>query len=70
MAVISYAYISNLIVTMLVGIFYASIGSANIGMFQLCLFVPIMLFSIIFLKLKVKETKGTDLNKVGEGEAE
>ena len=55
---------------MLVGIFYASIGSANIGMFQLCLFVPIMLFSIIFLKLKVKETKGTDLNKVGEGEAE
>ena len=70
MAVISYAYISNLIVTMLVGIFYSSIGSANIGMFQLCLFVPIMLFSIIFLKLKVKETKGTDLNKVGEGEAE
>ena len=26
--------------------------------------------AIIFLKLKVKETKGTDLNKVGEGEAE
>ena len=47
MAVISYAYISNLIVTMLVGIFYASIGSANIGMFQLCLFVPIMLFGMI-----------------------
>ncbi len=68
MAVISYAYISNLIVTMLVGIFYARIGSANIGVFQLAFFVPIILFSIIFLKLKVKETKGTDLNKVGEEE--
>ncbi|MBO6158639.1 MAG: MFS transporter [Firmicutes bacterium] len=66
MAVISYMYFSNLVVTMLVGIFYSHIGSARIGIFQLCFFVPIMLFSIIFLKLKVKETKDTDLSKVGE----
>lgn len=70
MAVISYMYISNLIVTMLVGIFYSSIGSARIGVFQLCFFVPIILFSILFLKLKVKETKDTDLTKVGEEEAQ
>ena len=63
-------YISNLIVTMLVGIFYSSIGSARIGVFQLCFFVPIILFSILFLKLKVKETKDTDLTKVGEEEAQ
>ncbi len=69
MAVISYAYISNLIVSMLVGIFYSHIGSARIGVFQLCFFVPIILFSIIFLKLKVKETKDTDLSKVGEEES-
>lgn len=68
MAVISYAYISNLIVSMLIGIFYPYIGSAKIGVFQLCFFVPIILFSILFLKLKVKETKGTDLSKVGEEE--
>lgn len=68
MAVISYTYISSLIVGMLVGIFYSSIGSANIGVFQLCFFVPIILFSILFLKLKVKETKDTDLSKVGEKE--
>ena len=66
MAVISYTYISNILVTMILGIFYGRIGSANIGCFQLCFFIPIILFSIIFLKLKVKETKGTDLSKVGE----
>ena len=68
MAVISYAYISNLLVSMLVGVFYGYIGSANIGVFQLCFFVPIILFSIIFLKLKVRETKDTDLSRVGEEE--
>ena len=66
MAVISYMYISNSIVSILVGVFYDKIGSARIGVFQLCFFVPIILFSIIFLKLKVKETKDTDLSKVGE----
>jgi len=68
MAVISYAYISNIIVSILVGVFYQSIGSANIGVFQLCFFVPIMIFSVLFLKLKVKETKDTDLTKVGQEE--
>ncbi|MBQ6551708.1 MAG: MFS transporter [Lachnospiraceae bacterium] len=66
MAVISYMYLSNILVSMLVGIFYGKIGSAKIGVFELCFFVPIILFSIIFLKLKVKETKDTDLNTVGE----
>ncbi len=64
MAVISYMYFSNMLVSMLVGIFYNKIGSARIGIFELCFFIPIILFSIIFLKLKVKETKDTDLSKV------
>ena len=66
MSLISYAYISNLIVTMLVGIFYDRIGSARIGTFQLFFFVPFILFTIIMLKLKIKETKDTDLSTVGE----
>ena len=64
MAVISYMYFSNMLVSMLVGIFYNRIGSANIGVFQFAFFAPIILFSIIFLKLKVRETKDTDLSKV------
>ena len=64
MSLVSYAYISNLIVSMLVGIFYPAIGSANIGIFQLCLFAPIMIFSVVILKLKIKETKDTDLTQV------
>ncbi len=68
MSLISYAYISNLIVTMLVGIFYDRIGSAKIGTFQLFFFVPVILITIAVLKLKVKETKDTDLSAVGEGE--
>ncbi len=64
MSLISYAYISNLIVTMLVGIFYDRIGSARIGVFQLCFFVPIILITIIMLKFGIKETKDTDLAKV------
>ncbi len=66
MAVISYMFVSSSIVSILVGVFYDRIGSARIGVFQLCFFVPIILFSIIFLKLKVKETKDTDLSRVGE----
>ncbi len=64
MSLVSYAYISNLVVSMLVGIFYPAIGSANIGVFQLCLYAPIMIFSVIILKLKIKETKDTDLTQV------
>lgn len=68
MSLISYAFISNLIVTMLVGVFYDKIGSAKIGSFQLFFFVPFILITIVGLKLKVKETKDTDLSAVGEGE--
>ena len=68
MSLISYAYISNLIVTMLVGVFYDKIGSAKIGTFQLLFFVPFILITVLVLKLKVKETKDTDLSHVGEEE--
>ena len=64
MSLVSYAYISNLVVSMLVGVFYPAIGSTNIGIFQLCLYAPIMIFSVIILKLKIKETKDTDLTNV------
>ena len=70
MSLISYAYISNLVVTMLVGVFYDRIGSAKIGTFQLFIFVPFILITIIVLKLKVRETKDTDLSTVGEEKEE
>ncbi len=65
MSLISYAYISNLIVTMLVGVFFDRIGSAKIGTFQLFFFVPVILITIAVLKLKIRETKDTDLSAVG-----
>jgi len=64
MAVISYAFITNLIISILVGVFYPAIGSANIGTFQLMFFVPAMLISIILLKLKIRETKDIDLTTI------
>jgi hypothetical protein len=54
----------NLIISILVGVFYPAIGSANIGTFQLMFFVPAMLISIILLKLKIKETKDIDLTTI------
>ncbi|MCR5153575.1 MAG: MFS transporter [Lachnospiraceae bacterium] len=68
MSLLSYAYITNMIATTLVSVFYTKIGSSNIGIFQLIFFVPIMLFSATFLLIKVKETKNTDLEKIGEEE--
>ena len=53
-------------ITMLVGVFYDRIGSARIGTFQLFFFVPFILITIVVLKLKVRETKDTDLASVGE----
>ena len=64
MSVLSYASITNMLASMLVGIFFTKIGSANIGTFQLCFFVPIMIISVLFLKLNVKETKDVDMAHV------
>ncbi len=53
------------IVGLLVGILFPIIGgSKNIGYFQLFVFVPVILLSIILLGFKVKETKGINLDNV------
>ena len=51
------------IIALLVGILFPTIGgSKNIGYFQLFVLVPIILITIILLMIKVKETKGVDLD--------
>ena len=42
------------------------LGSNNICFFQLFVFVPIMILSVILLMTKVKETKGIDMDNVEE----
>ena len=70
MSLLSYAYVTSMISTILVGVFYQHIGSENIGVFQLIFFAPIMIFSAVFLKVTVKETNGRDLTKVGGDDEE
>ena len=52
------------IVGLLVGVFFKVIGADNIGFFQLAIFVPVILLSVILLAIKVKETKGIDMDNV------
>ena len=53
------------IIGLLVGILFPFIGgSQNIGFFQLFIFVPIIILSVVLLGLKVKETKGIDLDNI------
>ena len=69
MALISYTYVTCILTGIVVGVLYDKIGSANIGVFQMCFFVPIMLFSILFLMFKVRETKNIDMQAI-KGEEE
>lgn len=53
------------IIGLLVGILFPVIGgSKNIGYFQLFVFVPVIIISIVLLAIKVKETKGIDLDNI------
>lgn len=53
------------IIGLLVGILFPVIGgSQNIGFFQLFVFVPVIIVSIVLLAIKVKETKGINLDNV------
>jgi len=62
---ITYTGAVSKILGLLVGILFPVIGgSANIGYFQLFIFVPIIVVSVVLLALKVKETKGIDLDNV------
>ena len=56
------------IIGLLVGILFPVIGgAANIGYFQLFVFVPVLAISVLLLALKVKETKGIDLDNIEAG---
>ncbi len=55
------------IIGLLLGILFPIIGgSKNVGYLQLFIFVPVVIITIILLGLKVKETKGINLDKVEE----
>ncbi|MBO4363525.1 MAG: MFS transporter [Clostridia bacterium] len=54
------------IIGLLVGILFSYIGSSGIGYLQIGTFVPVLIISITLLAIKVKETKGIDMNNVEE----
>lgn len=69
LGLIQYTAITNMLLTMIIGICYQFIGSLNIGLLQLAFFVPIMVFVILFVRKNLKETKDVDLNAIGTEQA-
>lgn len=65
---LQYTALSNMVVTILVGVLYQFIGSRNIGLIQLVFFVPFMLLSILYVQKHLQETKDVDLTEVGQEE--
>lgn len=54
------------IIGLLVGSLFTFIGAGNIGFLQLGTFIPSILVSCVLLAIKVKETKGIDMDRVEE----
>ena len=54
------------IVGLLIGILYSTITYQRIGYFQAFVIVPVLIVSIVLLMIKVKETKGIDMDNVEE----
>ena len=65
---LQYTALSNMFVTIIVGILYQYIGSKNIGLIQLVFFVPFMLLSVLYVQKHLRETKDVDLTEVGQEE--
>lgn len=62
---LQYTALSNMVLTIVIGVLYSSIGSRNIGLLQLAFFVPFMLLSIFYVKKHLRETSDVDLNEAG-----
>lgn len=54
------------IIGLVVGILFVNIGANGIGYLQIFTFVPVIIVSIILLAVKVKETKGIDMDNIEE----
>lgn len=52
------------IIGLVVGILFVNIGSGGIGYLQIFTFVPVIAISVCLLMIKVKETKGIDMDNV------
>lgn len=64
-ALLQYTALSNMVVTILIGVCYTFIGSLRIGWMQLIFFIPAMLLSVLYVKKHLRETEGVDLNEAG-----
>ena len=68
---LQYTALSNMVVTIIIGVLYQFIGSRKIGLIQLVFFIPFMLLSILYVQKHLRETKDVDLSEAGkESEAE
>ena len=63
---LQYTALSNMLVTIIIGVLYQFIGSRMIGLVQLVFFVPFMLLSVLYVRKHLKETKDVDLNEAGQ----
>lgn len=66
---LQYTALSNMVVTIIVGVLYQFIGSRMIGLIQLVFFIPFMLLSILYVQKHLRETKDVDLSEAGKEEA-
>ncbi|MBO4887846.1 MAG: MFS transporter [Firmicutes bacterium] len=66
LGLIQYTALSNILLTIIIGVCYQFIGSRAIGLLQLAFFVPMMIIVILFVKKNLKETQGVDLNAIGK----
>ncbi|MDO5138237.1 MAG: MFS transporter [Oscillospiraceae bacterium] len=65
---LQYTALSNMVVSIIVGVLYQYIGSRNIGLIQLIFFVPFMLLSVLYVQKHLRETKDVDLTEAGHSE--
>ncbi len=65
---LQYTALSNMVVTIIVGVLYQYIGSRMIGLIQLVFFIPFMLLSILYVNKHLRETKDVDLSEAGKEE--
>ena len=68
-SLLQYTALSNMVVTIIIGVLYQFIGSRKIGLIQLIFFVPFMLLSVIHVARHLKETGDVDLNDAGHIES-
>ena len=65
---LQYTALSNMVLTIIIGVLYQFIGSRRIGLIQLVFFIPFMVLSIVYVKQHLRETQNVDLNDAGHEE--